>query len=82
MPADSPTWVTDINATDERENRIWLALLRGVVENLKANRAAVPVFGLAIATMFSQTVSMSHLAGWYCQMMLSLVPQAVLLTRF
>ncbi len=82
MPADSPTWVTDINATEERENRIQLALLRGVVENLKANRAAVPVFGLAIAAMFAQTVSMGHLAGWYCQMMLGLVPQAILLTRF
>ena len=82
MPADSPTWVTDINATEERENRIRLALLRGVVENLKANRAAVPVFGLAIAAMFSQTVSMGHLAGWYCQMMLGLVPQAILLARF
>ena len=82
MPANSPTWVTDINATEERESRIQLALLRGVVENLKANRAAVPVFGLAIAAMFSQTVSVGHLAGWYCQMMLSLMPQAILLARF
>ena len=82
MAADSPTWVTDINASEERENRVRLALLRGVVESLKANRAAVPVFGVAIAAMFSQTVSMGHLAGWYCQMMLGLVPQAILLTRF
>ena len=82
MTADSPTWVTDLNATEERETRIRLALLRSAVENLKANRMVVPVFGLAIAAMFSQWVSVTHLAGWYGQMILGLVPQAILLSRF
>ncbi|MBA2588749.1 MAG: hypothetical protein H0U98_09015 [Alphaproteobacteria bacterium] len=82
MTADSPTWVTDLNATEERETRIRLSLLRGVVENLKANRAAVPVFGLAIAAMFSQSVRLDQLIGWCGQMMLGLVPQAIMLARF
>jgi two-component system cell cycle sensor histidine kinase PleC len=82
MTAGSPLWVTDLNANDERENRVHLALLRGVGENLKSNRMAVPVFGLAICAMFPQWVNFAHLAGWYCQMMLSQVPQLLMLARF
>src|SRR5665213_621643 len=52
MAANSPVWVTDLNAEVERENRVSLALLRGVAENLKSNRIVVPVFGLAICAMF------------------------------
>ena len=82
MPAERPIRVTDIKAVEERESRIQLALLRGVVENLKTNRMAVPVFGLAIAAMFQQWVSPGHLLGWYGQMVLGLGPQAFLLSRF
>ncbi|MFO1247112.1 MAG: ATP-binding protein [Alphaproteobacteria bacterium] len=82
MAADSPTWVTDINAAEEREHRIQLALLRGVVENLKANRAVVPVFGIAIAAMFPQWVDIRILAAWYFQMLLGFIPQLVALAKF
>src|SRR4051812_24681601 len=82
MPADGPTWVTDIDATEERENRVRLALLRGVVENLKANRVVVPVFGIAIAAMFPQWVDIRFLAAWYFQMLLGFIPQVVALAKF
>ena len=82
MTADSPVWVTDMNADVERENRIHLALLRGVVESLKSNRLVVPVFGLAICSMFPQWVSYPRLAGWYVQMLLGLVPQLIVLDHF
>jgi two-component system cell cycle sensor histidine kinase PleC len=82
MTADSPIDGADLNARAERENRIELVLLRGVVENLRSNRVVVPLFGLAIMAMFPQWVAFSHLAGWYCQMMLALVPQLIVLTRF
>ncbi len=82
MTADSPTLGTDLNAQADRENRIELALLRGVVENLRSNRVIVPVFGLAVAAMFPQWVGVDHLAGWYCQMLLGLVPQVMVLARF
>src|SRR4051812_14667586 len=77
MTTDNPIGVTDLNAQAERENRIELALLRGVVENLRSNRVVVPLFGLAIAAMFPQWVGLDHLTGWYCQMMLGLVPQVI-----
>jgi two-component system cell cycle sensor histidine kinase PleC len=82
MPSDNPIWVTDLNVKMERENRIQLALLRTVAENLKSNRMVVPVFGLAICAMFPQWVGTDHLAGWYGQMMLGLAPQLILLARF
>jgi two-component system cell cycle sensor histidine kinase PleC len=82
MTADNPIWVTDLNAKVERENRIQLALLRGVAESLKSNRMVVPVFGLAICAMFPQWVSMGRMAGWYGQMLLGLLPQVILLARF
>jgi two-component system, cell cycle sensor histidine kinase PleC len=82
MTTDNPIGITDLNAQAERENRIELALLRGVVENLRSNRVVVPLFGLAIAAMFPQWVGLDHLTGWYCQMMLGLVPQVIVLARF
>ena len=82
MTADNPIGIAKLNAQPERENRIELALLRGVVENLRSNRVVVPMFGLAIIAMFPQWVGLDRLAGWYCQMMLGLVPQVVVLARF
>jgi two-component system cell cycle sensor histidine kinase PleC len=81
MTSDNPIWVTDLNAQVERENRIQAALLRTVVDNLRSNRVVVPLFGLAIVSMFPQWVWLSHLAGWYCQMLLGLVPQLIVLAR-
>ncbi|HEX4177482.1 MAG TPA: histidine kinase dimerization/phospho-acceptor domain-containing protein, partial [Rhizomicrobium sp.] len=74
--------MSDLNEKTERENRVRQALLRTVVENLKSNRIVVPVFGLAICAMFPHWVNTGHLIGWYCQMMLGLVPQAIVLARF
>jgi two-component system cell cycle sensor histidine kinase PleC len=71
-----------MNAAAERENRLQLALLRTVVENLRSNRVVVPVFGLAIASLFSQWVRLDYLTGWYGQMLLGLLPQLIMLTRF
>ena len=82
MTSDSSIGVTDLRADGERERRIHLALLRGVVENLKRNRPVVPVFGLAICAMFPQWVGLERLAGWYVQMLLGLVPQLIILAGF
>ena len=82
MSSNSPIWVSDLNEKTERETRIRQALLRGVAENLRSNRVVVPLFGLAICGMFPQWVSAGRLAGWYCQMMLGLVPQLIVLARF
>ena len=82
MTADNPIGGTDLYAQADRENRIELALLRGVVENLRSNRVVVPLFGLAIMAMFPQWVGLDRLTGWYCQMMLGLVPQVIVLARF
>jgi two-component system cell cycle sensor histidine kinase PleC len=72
---------SDLQAEMEREKRIQLALLRGVVETVKSNRLVVPVFGLAVCAMFSQTVSPGHLAAWYIQVLVGMVPQVIVLQR-
>ena len=82
MTSDTSICVTDLHADVEREKRIHLALLRGVVETLKRNRPVVPIFGLAICAMFPQWVGLERLAGWYVQMVLGLVPQLIVLARF
>src|ERR1700761_2541854 len=82
MTSDGPVWVSDLNEKAERENRMRQALLRAVVENLKSNRIVVPVFGLAICGMFPQWIGADRLVGWYCQMLLGLLPQIILLGRF
>jgi two-component system cell cycle sensor histidine kinase PleC len=71
----------DPQADLEREKRVQLALLRGVVETIKSNRLVVPVFGLAVCAMFSQSVPASHLIGWYLQVLIGAVPQFILLPR-
>jgi two-component system cell cycle sensor histidine kinase PleC len=82
MTADSPIWAPNIHAETERENRIQLALLRGVVDNLKATRAAVPIFGIAIGSMFTQWVDYSSIGAWLAQLLIGMVPQIIVLTRF
>jgi two-component system cell cycle sensor histidine kinase PleC len=71
----------DLNAEAERENRIQLALLRGMAENLRSNRLVVPAFGLAVCAMFSQWVGGHQLAGWYIEILISMVPQVIVLQR-
>ncbi len=82
MTTDNSIWVPDLRAQTEREDRVQLALLRTVVENLRTNRLVVPMFGLAIVSIFSQWVGPDHLAGWYGQVMLGLLPQIAVLSRF
>ena len=82
MTSDNPIWVTDLQADAERETRIHVALLRGVVENLKRNRLVVPIFGLASCAMFTQWMGLERLAGWYIQMLVGLVPQFIVLANF
>jgi two-component system cell cycle sensor histidine kinase PleC len=81
MTAHNPVWITDLHADEEREKRIQLALLRGVVEAVKSNRLVVPVFGLAVCAMFSQSVGLDRLAGWYLQLLIGIVPQIIVLHR-
>jgi len=52
MTADNPIWALDADAEAHRESRINLALLRGVLENLRSNRKTIPLFALAVAVMF------------------------------
>jgi two-component system cell cycle sensor histidine kinase PleC len=77
----SPVWITDLKADEEREKRIQLALLRGVVESIKSNRLVIPIFGLAVCAMFSQSVGLDRLTGWYVQLLLGVVPQIIVLHR-
>ena len=48
-----------------RESRLELALLRGVLENLKPNRLMMPIFAAAVCAMFSPWVPAGTLALWY-----------------
>ncbi|HEY0265517.1 MAG TPA: HAMP domain-containing sensor histidine kinase [Rhizomicrobium sp.] len=82
MTANSPVWAPDIHAEAERDNRIRIALLRGVIDNLKSTRAAVPIFALAIGGMFTPWVGTPVIATWFVQILLAMVPQIVVLTRF
>jgi two-component system cell cycle sensor histidine kinase PleC len=82
MTSHHSIWVTDLQADVERENRIQLALLRGVVDAVKGNRLVVPVFSLAICAMFPQWVGLDHLVGWYAQVLIALIPQLVIFARF
>jgi len=81
MTAHTFIRVEDPNAEAEREKRVQLALLRGMVESIKSNRLVVPVFGLAVCAMFPQWVGLNHLAGWYIQVLVGMVPQLIVLSR-
>ena len=66
---------------NRRELRLEIALLRGVLENLKSNYILMPVFAAAICLLFSPSVqNMGMLALWYALVLVSLVPLA-LVTR-
>jgi two-component system cell cycle sensor histidine kinase PleC len=82
MLSESPVWASDIEATLERESRVDLALLRGVIENLRGNLPAVPILALAICMVFSQWVAWPKLALCYAQIMAGFIPHAIMLRRF
>jgi two-component system cell cycle sensor histidine kinase PleC len=81
MTSHNPIWITDLHADAEREKRIQLALLRGVVESITSNRLVVPIFGLAVCAMFSHAVALKDLVGWYIQVLIGIVPQIIVLNR-
>jgi two-component system cell cycle sensor histidine kinase PleC len=58
-----------------RESRLELALLRGVLENLKPNRLLMPIFAAAVCLMFSPWVKAGTLCLWYALVLGSLLPQ-------
>ena len=82
MKADNPIWAQDPSKEAERENRLQLALVRTAVENLKSTRVVVPIFGLAILSLFSQSTPLDHRLAWYGQMLLGLIPHLIMLARF
>ncbi len=82
MSSDSPIWAPNALADEERESRIRLALLRGVLENTQSNRRTIPLFALAVAATFSYWVSWPMLAAWYAHVILGLVPHHLLMRRF
>ena len=78
MAARSP----DAKTERERENRINLALLRGALENLRANRKMAPLVAAAVALMFSQWVEPIWLAAWYAHVLLGIGVQLLLIHKF
>jgi two-component system cell cycle sensor histidine kinase PleC len=60
-----------------REGRLQLALLRGVLDNLKPNRVMIPIFAAAICAMFSPFVPLTMLGLWFGLVIFSLVPQHI-----
>jgi len=82
MTADNPIWAPDADAQAHRESRINLALLRGVLENLRGNRKTMPLFALAVAVMFSQWVSPLWLGLWYAHVMLGVGAQLLMIKHF
>src|SRR6185503_491536 len=58
-----------------REGRLELALLRGVLDNLKPNRLMMPIFAAAICLMFAPWVKPATLCLWYGLVLASLLPQ-------
>ncbi|MES2471627.1 MAG: HAMP domain-containing sensor histidine kinase [Pseudomonadota bacterium] len=82
MTADNPIWAPDADAEAHRESRINLALLRGVLENLRSHRRTMPLFALVVAVMFSQWVSPLWLGVWYAHVMLGVGAQLLMIRNF
>jgi two-component system cell cycle sensor histidine kinase PleC len=70
------------DAEAQRECRINLALLRGVLENLRANRKTLPLFAAVVAAMFAPWVPLGWLALWYGQVMLGVGVQLAVIRAF
>ena len=82
MTADNPIWAPDEDAQAHRESRINLALLRGVLDNLRGNRKTIPLFALAVAAIFAQWVSPVWLGVWYAHVLLGVGAQLLLIKHF
>jgi two-component system cell cycle sensor histidine kinase PleC len=77
MTAGQTHWTAQTEEC-QRESRIDLALLRGVIDNLRPNRIMVPFFGLLVSAMFTAWVPVTTLAAWYAQVLIGLAPQIAL----
>jgi two-component system cell cycle sensor histidine kinase PleC len=64
------------------EERLALALTRGVLDSLKTNRIIIPFFALAVCAMFSQWIRPATLFCWYALVMVSLLPTVIVSRRF
>ena len=82
MTADNPIWAPDADAKELRESRINLALLRGVLEGLSANRKTIPLFALVVGAMFLQWVPPVWVAVWYAQVLLGVAVQLLVIRAF
>jgi len=82
MTTHPTIWVPDPNADRQRECRVQLALLRGALENLGANRKIAPLLALAVAGMFSQWVSAERLVGWFAVVIVGVALQLVVIRNF
>jgi len=82
MSLDNPFWAPGLDAEAQRESRINLALLRGVLENLRANRKTLPLFAGVVAAMFTPWVEAGWLALWYGQVLLGVGVQLLLIRAF
>jgi two-component system cell cycle sensor histidine kinase PleC len=66
------------SATEARENRIRMALLRSVVDQLRPNRLTIPIFAALTCAIFAQWVPFHRYAAWYALVMASLAPALLL----
>jgi two-component system cell cycle sensor histidine kinase PleC len=82
MTLNNPIWATDPEADAQRENRINLALLRGVLENLRVNRKTIPVLAAVVAALFAPWVHVGWLALWYGQVLLGTAVQILVIRAF
>jgi two-component system cell cycle sensor histidine kinase PleC len=82
MTADNSIWAHDIDAQAQRENRINLALLRGVLESLRVNRRMAPLLALTVAGMFAHWVAWPWLAAWFALVMTGIAVQLGFIRHF
>ncbi|MDB5740178.1 MAG: hypothetical protein JWP16_1218, partial [Alphaproteobacteria bacterium] len=82
MTAENSIWAPDADAQAHRENRINLALLRGVLESLRVNRRMAPLLALTVAGMFAHWVAWPWLATWFALVMTGIGVQLVFIRHF
>ena len=78
MESTHTDWAPSATDAAARENRIRLALLRGVIEHLKPNRVMIPLFALLTCAMFAQWVPWRMYGAWYGIVLASLLPSLLL----
>jgi two-component system cell cycle sensor histidine kinase PleC len=82
MTADKSIWAHDADAEMQRENRINLALLRGVLDSLRVNRRMAPLLALTVAGMFAHWVAWPWLVTWFALVMAGIGVQLALIRHF